>query len=49
MEELLDQYGIWVAEERPIYQAGTLSGNPLAVAAGRKTLELLFFKLRYFL
>ncbi|MCK6519885.1 glutamate-1-semialdehyde 2,1-aminomutase [Myxococcota bacterium] len=25
----------------PVYQAGTLSGNPLAVAAGRKTLELL--------
>lgn len=24
-----------------VYQAGTLSGNPLAVAAGRKTLELL--------
>jgi glutamate-1-semialdehyde 2,1-aminomutase len=25
----------------PVYQAGTLSGNPLAVAAGRATLELL--------
>ncbi len=25
----------------PVYQAGTLSGNPLAVAAGRKTLEIL--------
>lgn len=25
----------------PVYQAGTLSGNPVAVAAGRKTLELL--------
>jgi glutamate-1-semialdehyde 2,1-aminomutase len=25
----------------PVYQAGTLSGNPLAVAAGQKTLELL--------
>jgi len=25
----------------PVYQAGTLSGNPLAVAAGRKTIELL--------
>jgi glutamate-1-semialdehyde 2,1-aminomutase len=25
----------------PVYQAGTLSGNPLAVAAGMKTLELL--------
>ena len=25
----------------PVYQAGTLSGNPLAVAAGRATLEVL--------
>jgi glutamate-1-semialdehyde 2,1-aminomutase len=25
----------------PVYQAGTLSGNPLAVAAGSATLELL--------
>ena len=25
----------------PVYQAGTLSGNPLAMAAGSKTLELL--------
>lgn len=25
----------------PVYQAGTLSGNPVAVAAGQKTLELL--------
>ena len=25
----------------PVYQAGTLSGNPLAMAAGTKTLELL--------
>ena len=25
----------------PVYQAGTLSGNPLAVAAGRKTIALL--------
>jgi glutamate-1-semialdehyde 2,1-aminomutase len=30
-----------VAPAGPVYQAGTLSGNPLAVAAGRKTLELL--------
>jgi glutamate-1-semialdehyde 2,1-aminomutase len=30
-----------VAPEGPVYQAGTLSGNPLAVAAGLKTLELL--------
>lgn len=30
-----------VAPLGPVYQAGTLSGNPLAVAAGKKTLELL--------
>jgi glutamate-1-semialdehyde 2,1-aminomutase len=30
-----------VAPEGDVYQAGTLSGNPLAVAAGRATLELL--------
>jgi glutamate-1-semialdehyde 2,1-aminomutase len=30
-----------VAPAGPVYQAGTLSGNPLAVAAGLKTLELL--------
>ena len=30
-----------LAPEGPVYQAGTLSGNPLAVAAGLKTLELL--------
>jgi glutamate-1-semialdehyde 2,1-aminomutase len=30
-----------VAPSGPVYQAGTLSGNPLAVAAGAKTLELL--------
>ena len=30
-----------VAPAGPMYQAGTLSGNPLAVAAGRKTLEIL--------
>jgi glutamate-1-semialdehyde 2,1-aminomutase len=30
-----------IAPEGDIYQAGTLSGNPLAVAAGLKTLELL--------
>jgi glutamate-1-semialdehyde 2,1-aminomutase len=30
-----------IAPAGPVYQAGTLSGNPLAVAAGRKTLELL--------
>jgi glutamate-1-semialdehyde 2,1-aminomutase len=31
----------WVAPEGPVYQAGTLSGNPLAVAAGIATLEAL--------
>ena len=30
-----------VAPAGPVYQAGTLSGNPLAVAAGSKTLEIL--------
>lgn len=35
--ELMDQ----VAPSGPIYQAGTLSGNPLAVAAGLKTLEVI--------
>ena len=30
-----------IAPAGPVYQAGTLSGNPLAVAAGRKTLEVL--------
>jgi glutamate-1-semialdehyde 2,1-aminomutase len=30
-----------VAPDGPVYQAGTLSGNPLAVAAGTKMLELL--------
>jgi glutamate-1-semialdehyde 2,1-aminomutase len=31
----------WVAPEGPVYQAGTLSGNPLAVSAGIATLKLL--------
>lgn len=30
-----------VAPAGPMYQAGTLSGNPLAMAAGLKTLEIL--------
>lgn len=30
-----------IAPSGPVYQAGTLSGNPLAVSAGMKTLELL--------
>ncbi len=31
----------WIAPEGPVYQAGTLSGNPLAVAAGIATLRAL--------
>jgi glutamate-1-semialdehyde 2,1-aminomutase len=31
----------WIAPEGPVYQAGTLSGNPLAVAAGLATLRRL--------
>lgn len=31
----------WVAPEGPMYQAGTLSGNPLAVTAGLATLKIL--------
>jgi glutamate-1-semialdehyde 2,1-aminomutase len=31
-----------VSPAGPIYQAGTLSGNPLAVAGGLKTLEVLY-------
>lgn len=30
-----------VAPEGPVYQAGTLSGNPVAVACGLKTLEII--------
>lgn len=30
-----------IAPLGPVYQAGTLSGNPLSVAAGNKTLELI--------
>jgi glutamate-1-semialdehyde 2,1-aminomutase len=30
-----------IAPEGPVYQAGTLSGNPLAMAAGAATLDLL--------
>lgn len=36
-DELMSQ----VAPEGPIYQAGTLSGNPLAMAAGIATLDIL--------
>lgn len=35
--ELMDQ----LAPAGPVYQAGTLSGNPLSVAAGRATLNVL--------
>ena len=35
--EVMDQ----LAPDGPVYQAGTLSGNPVAVAAGRAQLELL--------
>jgi glutamate-1-semialdehyde 2,1-aminomutase len=31
----------WIAPAGPVYQAGTLSGNPLATAAGLATLNLL--------
>jgi len=30
-----------VAPAGPVYQAGTLSGNPLAMTAGIKTLEIM--------
>ena len=30
-----------ISPDGPVYQAGTLSGNPVAMAAGLKTLELL--------
>ncbi|MDR0478078.1 MAG: glutamate-1-semialdehyde 2,1-aminomutase [Desulfobulbaceae bacterium] len=36
-EEIMNQ----VAPDGPVYQAGTLSGNPLAMAAGIATLKLL--------
>ena len=36
-----------LAPTGPVYQAGTLSGNPLAVAAGLKTLEVLERELPY--
>jgi glutamate-1-semialdehyde 2,1-aminomutase len=35
--EIMDQ----IAPDGPVYQAGTLSGNPLAVAAGLTTVEIL--------
>jgi glutamate-1-semialdehyde 2,1-aminomutase len=36
-----DEFMSQVAPEGPIYQAGTLSGNPLAMAAGIATLDIL--------
>jgi glutamate-1-semialdehyde 2,1-aminomutase len=36
-KEIMDH----IAPAGPIYQAGTLSGNPIAVSAGLKTLEIL--------
>ena len=36
-----------LAPEGPVYQAGTLSGNPLAVAAGLTTLQLLMRRRMY--
>jgi glutamate-1-semialdehyde 2,1-aminomutase len=36
-----DEIMKWIAPEGPVYQAGTLSGNPLAVAAGIATLKAL--------
>jgi glutamate-1-semialdehyde 2,1-aminomutase len=36
-----------LAPQGPVYQAGTLSGNPLAVAAGLQTLRLLAAKNNY--
>ena len=30
-----------ISPDGPVYQAGTLSGNPVAMAAGLKTLELI--------
>ena len=36
-KEIMD----YIAPVGPVYQAGTLSGNPLAMSAGLKTLELI--------
>ena len=36
-----------LAPKGPVYQAGTLSGNPLAVAAGLATLKLLSYRGAY--
>lgn len=36
-KEIMD----YISPDGPVYQAGTLSGNPVAMAAGLKTLELI--------
>ena len=36
-QEIMDH----ISPDGPVYQAGTLSGNPVAMAAGLKTLELI--------
>jgi glutamate-1-semialdehyde 2,1-aminomutase len=36
-----------VSPEGPVYQAGTLSGNPLAMTAGIETLKVLSMKGKY--
>jgi glutamate-1-semialdehyde 2,1-aminomutase len=36
-QDIMDQ----ISPDGPVYQAGTLSGNPVAMAAGLKTLELV--------
>ena len=38
--KIADSADVWVVVG-PMYQAGTLSGNPLAMVAGIKTLEIL--------
>jgi len=36
-----DEIMAWLSPDGPVYQAGTLSGNPIAMAAGLATLEAL--------
>ncbi len=38
----------WVSPIGPVYQAGTLSGNPLAMAAGVETLRMLSKERRFY-
>jgi glutamate-1-semialdehyde 2,1-aminomutase len=42
-----DEIMSMVSPEGPVYQAGTLSGNPLAMTAGIETLKLLSMKGKY--